>query len=248
MKVADYNQGEASQTAIPQPARIGEGVTPGRYQPSHRPRWISLGLIAALHVAGFYALQHLDVSTVRQLPASPLVVDLLPLDLQEPPPKAVALPTQKVFEEVQMPKPQPIVASPPIVAVPAPAPPIQTTPEAEPAPPAPVKAAQDAKPAPARASDALANLNTRLISADPPRYPVESRRLREMGTVVLMVVVDEGGRVRDSSIATSSGVERLDKAALNAVRRWRWSPTIVDGRPSQVRGLVRIPFELKEND
>ncbi|MDR7920481.1 energy transducer TonB, partial [Escherichia coli] len=65
---------------------------------------------------------------------------------------------------------------------------------------------------------------------------------------VLMVVVDEGGRVRDISIATSSGVERLDKAALNAVRRWRWSPTIVDGRPSQVRGLVRIPFELKEND
>ncbi|WP_321163790.1 energy transducer TonB [Sphingomonas sp. Leaf67] len=39
--------------------------------------------------------------------------------------------------------------------------------------------------------------------------------------------------------------DRLDKAALGAVRRWRWSPTIVDGRPAQVKGFVRIPFELR---
>jgi protein TonB len=44
-----------------------------------------------------------------------------------------------------------------------------------------------------------------------------------------MVVVDEEGRVSAISVAASSGADRLDKAALNAVRRWRWSPTMIDG-------------------
>lgn len=245
MKVADYSQGEAPPATIPPSGGEAQGEAPGRYQPSRQPRWISLGLITVIHVAGFYALQHLDANIVRKLPVPPLVVDLLPLDPPEPEPEPVALPTQKVVE--QTPKLQPIVVPPPMVAIPAPATPVQTAPKPEPMPTAPVEPTKEAKPAPARASEALANLNTRLISADPPRYPVESRRLREAGTVVLMVMVDEDGRVTAISIATSSGSDRLDKAALNAVRRWRWSPTVIDGQPVRVRGLVRIPFELKEN-
>ena len=37
---------------------------------------------------------------------------------------------------------------------------------------------------------------------------------------------------------------RLDKAALDAVRRWRWSPMLRDGQAVAVRGLVEIPFTL----
>ena len=244
MKVADYSEGELPPPAPYLSERQAQGAALGRYQPSHQPRWISLGLIAVIHMAGFYALQHLDVSIVRKLPVAPLVVDLLPLDPPEPESKPVALPTRKVVE--QTPKPQPIMVPPPIVAIPAAAA-IQTAPKPDPTPPAPVKAVEEAKPAPARASEALANLNTRLLSADPPRYPVQSRRLRETGTVVLMVVVGVDGRVSAISVATSSGSDRLDRAALNAVRRWRWSPTIIDGRPSPVQGLVRIPFELKDS-
>lgn len=123
---------------------------------------------------------------------------------------------------------------------------MQTTVQPEPAPPA-LEQVEQTQPAPTRTVDSIANLSTHLLSANPPNYPVESRRRRETGTVVLLVVVDEGGRVSAISIAKSSGAERLDKAALNAVRHWRWSPTNIEGRPSQVSGLVRIPFELKEN-
>lgn len=80
-----------------------------------------------------------------------------------------------------------------------------------------------------------------MIAADPPRYPVESRRKREQGTVVLMVILGADGSVADISVSKSSGFERLDKAALSAVRRWKWSPTRRDGAAVMVRGLVEIP-------
>jgi protein TonB len=67
----------------------------------------------------------------------------------------------------------------------------------------------------------------------------------EQGTVVLSVVVSEQGSVSDISIFRSSGSERLDHAALRAVRRWRWSPTFRDGSAVLVQGLVKIPFLLR---
>lgn len=238
VKVADFSRGEAAHGTQP---RAEAWSAPSRYQPSQRPRWISLGLIAVMHVAGFLALQYAGPVVIQRVPSVPLVVDLLPLDPPPPEPKAVTLPTK--LEVAPRPIPQRIVAPVPIVKTP-PAPVIvETRPVPEPAPPPPVMAVE-ARPAPARTSAEIVNLNTRLLSAEPPRYPVEARRRRETGTVILLVVVDQHGRVAEISVATSSGVDRLDKAALSAVRRWRWSPMIVDGHPSKVKGLVRIPFEL----
>lgn len=241
VKVFDCGQGEApAHVAHRVRERRGSELS-GGYQPSRRLRWILFGLIAVIHFAGFYALQHLNVYIVRQLPVPLMIVDLLPLD--PPPPEPVALPKQKMVQQV--PKPQQVVIPPPLVEMPAAPAMIRSISKPEPEPPAPVKA-EDANPAPPRASETLVNLNTRLLSAEPPRYPIESRRRRETGTVVLMVVVNEEGRVSAISVATGSGVDRLDKAALSAVRRWRWSPMVIDGRPAQVCGLVRIPFELKD--
>ena len=61
---------------------------------------------------------------------------------------------------------------------------------------------------------------------------------------MLLVDVTEEGRVSSIAVQRSSGYQRLDQAALRAVREWRWSPTLVDGRPAALRGLVRIPFVL----
>lgn len=237
-----FSLGEATAEADDQASQ--QGSLPGRYEPSRRSRWISLGLIALIHAAGFVALRYIDPDVIRSTPAAPLVVNLLPLESPPPEPKPIALPTKQ--EAVPLPVPPQIVAPSPIVKVPPAPAVVATVPRPEPAPPTPVKAEEPA-PAPPRAAETMVNLNTRLLSADPPRYPVEARRRRETGTVVLLVVVDEQGRVSAISVATSSGVDRLDKAALAAVRRWRWSPTIIGGQASQVKGLVRIPFELKES-
>jgi protein TonB len=83
-----------------------------------------------------------------------------------------------------------------------------------------------------------------MIEAVPPKYPYESRRLKEQGTVLLDVQLAANGAVERISVRNSSGFPRLDKAALEAVRRWRWSPTLRGGQPVAVRGVVEIPFAL----
>lgn len=83
-----------------------------------------------------------------------------------------------------------------------------------------------------------------MIHAPPPRYPHEARRKREEGTVFLELLLARDGTVADIRVARSSGYSRLDAAALEAVRRWRWSATLREGIPVQVTGQVEIPFIL----
>lgn len=148
--------------------------------------------------------------------------------------------------------PQPkteLIVPPPRVNIAANPPPVQTAAE-RPAEPTPQVAAPAPTPAPPAPSGSIgpvrvANLASNLLSGAPPAYPKSSRSKREEGTVVLRVVVGADGRVAEASIATSSGHSALDDAALAAVRKWRWSPTVRDGRAVAITGLVRIPFELK---
>lgn len=61
----------------------------------------------------------------------------------------------------------------------------------------------------------MVNLGTRLLSGAPPRYPVEARRRRETGTVVLpLLVVDEQGRVASISVAISGGVAGRRRSSM----------------------------------
>ena len=119
-------------------------------------------------------------------------------------------------------------------------------------PPAPVLASVSA-PAPDVALLPLAapsvseggDLATRMVSGKPPRYPVESRRKREQGVVLLALTVGLDGCVEDIRVARSSGSRHLDRAALDAVKRWRWAPMMRDGQPVLVKGVVEIPFVLQ---
>ena len=163
---------------------------------------------------------------------------------QEPPPPP---PPQQ-----PQPKPVPQVLPPPAIVAPVPL--VQTVPSpvqvaTTPTPPPPqvsVPGPPAPAPAPAPAIANAGDLSSTMISATPPRYPHDSRRLREQGTVVLMVLLGVDGRVADISVAQSSGFARLDQAALAAVRRWRWSPTMRGGTAVMVKGLVEIPFILQE--
>lgn len=79
-----------------------------------------------------------------------------------------------------------------------------------------------------------------------PRYPYAARLRGEQGRVVLRVEVDAAGAVRAVSIEASSGSRRLDRAALRAVRRWRFAPATAGGRPVPGEVLVPITFRLTE--
>jgi len=138
------------------------------------------------------------------------------------------------------PAPQPAATMAAALPVVADQPTVRPAPAAPPAPPAPPVVAK-APAGPAEVGD----LSARLISFSPPAYPLESRRLHEEGTVVLALMLGVDGRVSEISVTSSSGSPRLDKAALEAVRKWRWAPLTRGGEAVQVRGHLKIPFALK---
>lgn len=77
-----------------------------------------------------------------------------------------------------------------------------------------------------------------------PRYPERSMRLGEEGTVVLQVQVNEKGRVADVKLARGSGYQRLDSAAMAAIRRWKFIPAARDSRPVSSWGETELRFIL----
>lgn len=201
------------------------------YGAGSNPNWGAILTIVLVHLVAFYALVKFDVIHIAAKPKV-LVVDLI----AEPPvpPAEKPKPEPVVVEKVQ-----PLVVTPaPIVQTLAPPPPIKVT--MTPPPPRPVAVA-----APPTGPVTVGNLDETLLDGRPPRYPMESRRKKEQGTVVLRLLIGTDGRVHDISIAQSSGFERLDQAALQAIRGWRWRPTVRDGEPVEVRGLYSMPFALQ---
>jgi TonB family protein len=60
---------------------------------------------------------------------------------------------------------------------------------------------------------------------------------------VLSVVVDKQGQARDIRVARSLGMG-LDEKAIDAVRRWKFSPGMKDGIPVAVQVNVEVSFRL----
>ncbi len=75
-----------------------------------------------------------------------------------------------------------------------------------------------------------------------PAYPKQSLRLGEQGKTVLLVELDELGRVVSVNVKTKSGYTRLDEAAINAVKTWRCSPAKRNG--AAVRSVALQPFNF----
>ncbi len=77
----------------------------------------------------------------------------------------------------------------------------------------------------------------------PPSYPLIARRHGWEGTVLLDVEVRADGRVASVTVAESSGYVILDRAAVDAVRAWRFEPAQRLGEP--VDDLVRLPVRFQ---
>ncbi len=79
----------------------------------------------------------------------------------------------------------------------------------------------------------------------PPRYPKLSRRLREEGTVILKIRILRDGRVGAIEIERSSGHARLDRAAMQAVAKWRYIPARQGGEAIEYNYLQPVEFTLR---
>jgi protein TonB len=204
------------------------------YGERSRPNWAVIAAIAVFHIVALIALIKFDVISIARPKPQLLVVNLM----AEPPVPAVAAPKPETRVVTRV---EPTIVTPaPIVALSAPLPATVVTTPVQ-APKAVVIAAPvAAAPAPTRAVD----LDENRISGNPPKYPIESLRRKEQGTVLLHLTVGADGSVTDIAIARSSGFERLDNAALRAVRGWRWRPMTRGGQAVAVTGDMPIPFTL----
>lgn len=80
------------------------------------------------------------------------------------------------------------------------------------------------------------------VSQVAPAYPADLRKAKVEGVVTLVFVLDETGRVEDPRVENSTRPE-FEKPALDAIRKWRFSPGQKDGQP--VRTHIRIPMRFR---
>lgn len=83
----------------------------------------------------------------------------------------------------------------------------------------------------------------RAIYDPEPEYSDEARRVKHQGVVILSVIVDQEGRPREIRLARSLGMG-LDEKAIEAVKKWRFSPGMKDGIPVAVQVNVEVSFRL----
>lgn len=143
----------------------------------------------------------------------------------------------------------------------------QTLPETDPAPdPLPAATASSpvlAKPEPPRSpvlhsvsrrpshrtsvpNHGARNLQPDYLSNPPPLYPERSRLAGEQGVVLVRAEVSSSGEVSRVSLARSSGHPSLDRAAVEAVGRWRFRPASAAGMALASEVTVPVRFELHQ--
>ena len=79
-----------------------------------------------------------------------------------------------------------------------------------------------------------------------PRYPSGALRRGESGTVLVRVEVDVSGMPAGVALVQRSGSRDLDRAAMEAVRKWRFQPAQRDGQA--IPGSLVIPLDFKANE
>lgn len=84
----------------------------------------------------------------------------------------------------------------------------------------------------------------RLVHYVPPVYPADAQREGVGGTVLMEAVIGPEGRLTGLSTLNSMVDERLAAAASDAVLKWKYQPTLLNGRPVEVAATVSVAFEL----
>jgi TonB family protein len=85
----------------------------------------------------------------------------------------------------------------------------------------------------------------RLVHAQPA-YPSIARVGKVQGVVEVSIVIDPIGNVTRAQVVKS--IPQLDGAAVEAVKKWKYSPTVVDGVAVPVTMVVQVTFTLERTD
>jgi protein TonB len=197
-----------------------------------------IGGVLALHAIVFWALLRMEAFSLPA-PLAVLSVSLLTPEVPEAPKPEIVPPRPRPVEKRPTPRPA-REAAPLAMPAEAPAPPSAPLVEASTVPPAPTFA-PPASPAPTQP-----RFDADYLDNPRPAYPALARRLGEQGRVVLRVRVAADGLPLDVALQAGSGSPRLDQAAIDTVRRWKFVPARLGGEAIAATVLVPIVFSLKD--
>ena len=82
-----------------------------------------------------------------------------------------------------------------------------------------------------------------LVSKTEPEYSEDARRARLQGTVLLRIEVNTRGLAQNIAVRKSLGLG-LDDRAIDAVKKWKFNPGKVNGKPAVVVAYVEVNFRL----
>jgi protein TonB len=89
---------------------------------------------------------------------------------------------------------------------------------------------------------AVGSLTAKAKQRIAPTYPTLARAGRISGSVTVFLVLNEKGEVE--SVQRVQGPLQLQQAAVEAARRWKFNPTLIDGQPVRVTGYLNFNFAL----
>lgn len=206
-------------------------------------RVAGLALVVAVHAGLLVAIWQLTPARQVLSHAAPVIVRLLTPDPPAPPERKPPPPKILKAKPADPPPVQSYVPPiEPLVPPPVPTSPITTV--SEPPPPAPPVEVAAPTPTGPPAAATPPRFDADYLKNPAPAYPPISRRNNEQGRVLLRVLVAADGTAQEVALKTSSGHERLDQAALDTVRQWRFVPARVGGEPVAAWVVVPISFSL----
>ena len=185
-----------------------------------------------------------------------VMANLLAPEAPQTPAKTSAPPAPKVPVEAPKPTPKPQPKKLEKTESPAPSPtPAQKAPApAETASTKPSESPQNATVAPPTGGGGVSgtpiqtDIGKLVVVYQPdadPYYPSFSKRAGEQGEVVVRLIISESGEVEEARLLQSSSYPRLDRAAMEIGKRYRFKPYTINGSPTKISTNLLIKFNLK---
>jgi len=117
---------------------------------------------------------------------------------------------------------------------------IAVTPPTPPPPPLPAPPSEPVDVAPIRRGGGVQQAN--LIYRVNPVYPELAKLTRVQGIVVMEAIISKEGAIESLRVVTGNPL--LDRAAVDAVKQWRYRPTFLNGEPIEVITTITVTFSL----
>jgi len=224
------------------------------------PSYKMLAIVLSVHMVVLAAMlaASADAEVSEQL-ITPMTVSLVNApsadepQITEQPPEVVTVPKKQKTEvkQVRQPVEMPVkvaVTPQPVISEPSALPAVAEAASSE----NPVKSEQAAQPVEVSAKDKNEaepvieppRFGAAYLNNPAPAYPSLSRRSGEQGRVLLKVLVSEKGLAESVQLNSSSGYEKLDQAAIEAVKKWSFIPAKRSNQPVSAYVLVPVKFSL----